>query len=285
MDQNLVKFSETSVAMADMKQRATGLVVKDVKDRAGLKKVQEVRKDIKATRVGLIKYAKDLKADALKYLRRINTELNPLVKEMEDLEAPLWAEEKRIAKEKEKLAEGRIQERIDQLGKYGVPFDYATIKKMSIPVFKKFLKEAKNTWERAEVERVAAEAKLLQQQKQLDMQQAELNKQKQPLEQLPLFPVDNLTEFNEPILSENPFPVLKQDGTPYFDQEKINDQLQLIKEETSKVLDYLMTVEYIATPTLTLSHFVESLNKFKLSLSELIFLLRAELSPKNMDSE
>lgn len=175
-DKNLVRFSESAAAIAEMKQKYTGLTVKDVKDTAGLKRVREARLEVKNTRVALVKYAKDLKADALAYLNRVNGQLNPLVKEMEAIEDPLWEEEQRIAKEKEKLAEQKIQARIDQLGQYKATFDYQVVKKMSDKDFKKYLKEAKAAYELAEYNRIAAEAALkqIQNQEQQDNKESDL---------------------------------------------------------------------------------------------------------------
>lgn len=166
-EQSLIKFSESAAAMAKMKEKATGLVIKDVKDYKGLQVVRATRLEIKRTRVGLVAYADEVKRDALSFLKKVNIRLNPLVEEMKAMEAPLWGEEQRIAKEKQANKEAIIQKRIDELGKYKAAFDYKTVAKMSKVAFRQFLKKVKADFELAEFNRLADEARL----KELESQQ------------------------------------------------------------------------------------------------------------------
>jgi len=266
-DSQLVKFSESAAAVAAMKEKCKGLTVDGVKDHKGLAKVRESRLEVKRTRVDLEKYADSIKAPALKFLRTVNEQLNPLVYEMEQIEKPLYQIEKDIEKEKKRLEEERIQKRVDQLGQYAAPFDFSIVKKMSEKDFKKFLAEAKSTFEREQYEKQVAEQKLKLEQEELARQQEELLAQQQQKEEVT--PI--ITEVVE-VMESQTFAPIPEDQLPpkyfvevgsvetaVFDATKIDERISLLKRDYAKINDLTRWLDAILYPSLEDAHHNEVL--------------------------
>lgn len=246
--QELVKFSETSAALARFEERATGLKIDGVKDRKGLLAVREVRKDIKAERVAVTKYASEIKASAIAFQRRVNTELRPITTKFLSLEKPLWEMERAIQKEKDKIKEANIQSRIDELGQYGQPFDYQIVKKMSKAAYKCFLKECKAAHFLAEEKRKAADLVLQQQQDAKLLEEPSQNistsvEEKRPLEQISLFPDPEILTPAGGMLDEHGEEVILDNSV--FNKEKINDRISELNGiiEFRKILTNIQLID------------------------------------------
>lgn len=99
----LRKFSPSDAAIARMAEQYMPLTIRGVNDAAGFKQVHEARMVVKAHRVEVEKTRKALKADALEYGRRVDSEAKRLAGLLEPIEAHLEAEEKRIQDEKDRI--------------------------------------------------------------------------------------------------------------------------------------------------------------------------------------
>lgn len=81
--------------MDDLKERYSGLTIKDANDKGGYKLVQESRKNLKAIRIGVEKAFKHLREiDQLKVKKKIEEE-NKWVAQLSELEDPLYEIEKK----------------------------------------------------------------------------------------------------------------------------------------------------------------------------------------------
>lgn len=165
----VVKLNITDAAIAKFKEDYLPLKVNGIEDKEGLKKVYDARQDVKKTRVGVSKYADKLKANAIAYQNKVNTEKKRVITELESIEAHLQGEEDKIAAAKEEIRleaekkeNERIQKRIDHLAEYGFSIDYNTIKTIDDTAFEIVLSNAKSEHEKeliekAEQERLAKE--------------------------------------------------------------------------------------------------------------------------------
>lgn len=165
----VVKLNVTDTEIAKMKNDYLSLTIDGIEDRAGLKKVFDSRQIVKKTRTSLVKYADDLKENAIAYQRKVNSEKNRVVGELEAIEAYLQAEEDKIdaAKEKirldaERAETARVQSRIDKLAAYGFGVDYETVKMIDDESFEIVLnnakaEHAKELAAKAEADRLAKE--------------------------------------------------------------------------------------------------------------------------------
>lgn len=166
---DVVKLNITDAAISQMREDFMPLRIDGVNDKAGLRKVYESRQIVKKTRVGVVKYADELKEQAIIWQNKVNTEKNRVVDKLKEIEEHLQKEEDRIAEEKERIQKeieekenARIQDRIDQLAVYGFGIDYTTIKSIDNETFQTILNNAKIEFAKeqeakAEAERLAKE--------------------------------------------------------------------------------------------------------------------------------
>jgi hypothetical protein len=165
----VVRLNVTDSEIARMKEDFMSLTINGIEDKAGYKKVFESRQIVKKTRTGLVKYADELKEKALVWQRKVNSEKNRVVGELEAIEAHLQSEEDKIEKEKEAIRvaaeraeSARVQTRIDKLAAYGFGVDYETVKIIDDASFETVLANAKSEYEKnlaakAEADRLAKE--------------------------------------------------------------------------------------------------------------------------------
>lgn len=153
----VVKFNITDSEIAKMKEEYLALTVNGLEDKTGLKRVYDARQIVKKTRVGIVKYANELKESALAWQRKVNSEKDRVVGELEAIEEHLQAEEDKIqaekdhiAAEKEKQEQARLQERIDKLAKYGYGVDLILLKAATDAQFEATLENARIEFEKAE---------------------------------------------------------------------------------------------------------------------------------------
>lgn len=155
IDMNVVKLNVTDQEIAKMKADYLPLKIKGIEDKAGLKAVYDARQIVKKTRVGVEKHAKDLKESALAWQRKVNTEKDRIVGELETIESHLQSEEDTIAAEKERLrieAEKKeqaiVQARVDQLTQYGYEINIHFLKSLSEADFLAVVATAKSEYEK-----------------------------------------------------------------------------------------------------------------------------------------
>jgi len=101
----LAAFSQSvsDAAIATMAEQYLPLTIADVNDTAGFKQVHEARMVVKSKRVEVEKVRKMLKADALEWGRKVDSEAKRLTGLLEPIESHLESEEKRIQDEKERI--------------------------------------------------------------------------------------------------------------------------------------------------------------------------------------
>jgi len=162
-DLDIIQFSVTDAAIAEMKNSYMGLTVAGLDDKEGFDAVHEGRMVVKNHRVAVIKHAKELNTDALAYQRKVNGEKNRIIGLLEPIEAHLQAEEDKVTKEKERIRaeeeakeRERIQGRVDALGKYGCILPFFDVAGMSNGQFDSRLIIAKHDYE-TEQKRLADE--------------------------------------------------------------------------------------------------------------------------------
>jgi hypothetical protein len=157
IEREVEKFSYTLKKAADIKAGCLKIDVKDLKDRVNIALATETRRQVKEWRLGVDKKRRALNADALQQIRNTNAAaktLRELFLEGElhlknvELKVRKWKDEKRDAKEAEKMA--RLQTRIDQLAPYNVVPELAELKKMSDAEFNKLLAQIQADFAAAE---------------------------------------------------------------------------------------------------------------------------------------
>jgi len=99
----LVTYSQNDAGIAEIRDKFMGLTIAGVNDREGYKRIHEARIVVKTARVDIEKRRKELKADALEYGRKVDSEAKRLTGLLEPIESHLQTEEDRIDAEKEAI--------------------------------------------------------------------------------------------------------------------------------------------------------------------------------------
>lgn len=103
----LARFNPFTAAMDTLRKRSLELVIKDEFDKEGFEAMQRFRLDeLRDTRIEMDKLRKSIVDDAVKFQRTVNQFANPLIDQLEALEAPL---KQREAWYKAKLEERRTR--------------------------------------------------------------------------------------------------------------------------------------------------------------------------------
>jgi len=112
IEKALARYEIADAAIADLRGKYAGLKVSGLEDRKGLAAVHEARMVVRGHRVAVEKKRVELKADALEFGRRVDGEAKRLTKLLEEVEAPLEAQENAIVEAKAKIAR-EAQERAE----------------------------------------------------------------------------------------------------------------------------------------------------------------------------
>ena len=108
MDNQVVKYEITDAAIQEMNKMYMPLVIDDLNDSEQLKAVHDARMIVKNKRIAVDKKRKELKADALAWSKKVQSEANRIFKLLEPIESHLLAEEKKVQDEKDRLEQLRI---------------------------------------------------------------------------------------------------------------------------------------------------------------------------------
>ena len=111
----VVKYDITNAAIKQMENEYMVLTVQGLDDEAGFKMVHEARMVVKNHRVAVEKKRVNLKAGALEYGRKVDSEAKRIIGLLEPIEAHLQTEEDKVTKEKERIRTQKIlkeQERV-----------------------------------------------------------------------------------------------------------------------------------------------------------------------------
>ena len=160
MQEQLVKYDITDAAIAEMESLYMGLTITDLEDKEQFESVHSARMVIKGKRVEVEKTRKGLKADALAWGKKVDTEAKRIFGKLEPIEFHLMTEEqkvldeiKRKQEEHEAKEKQTIQNRIDALLEYEVTLPYLEVASMTDDEFQ-------NRYQKAEEYYFAEKARL-----------------------------------------------------------------------------------------------------------------------------
>jgi len=114
----IVKYDVTDAAIQQMEADYIVLTVQGLDDEAGFKMVHEARMVVKTHRVAVEKKRKELKANALEWGRKVDSEAKRIFGLLEPIETHLQTEEDKVTKEKERIKAEKIrleQERVERI--------------------------------------------------------------------------------------------------------------------------------------------------------------------------
>jgi len=220
METGVVKYDVTEAALEKM-QEYLELTITGIDDEAGFSLVHQARMVVKGHRVAVEKRRKELKADALEWGRKVDSEAKRLYGLMEPVEIHLQAEEDKVTKEKETIKAEKARkekERVETIlcaiekikgfvvtsptvpsGKIQALIDELVDIDVTKDVFQEFVEEAyiakqsaltglvkafedRVTWERAEGERKAEAERLAKEKKAQDAREKALAEERAKME-------------------------------------------------------------------------------------------------------
>ncbi len=137
-EQGVVEYNITDAAIAKMEADYMCLAITDIADEEQINTVHAARMVVKGKRVEVEKTRKGLKAGALEWGRKVDTEAKRIFGKLEPIETHLNREEKkvtdeqkRIKAEEERKEKEKIQGWIDTLAKHNVILPYADVAVMT----------------------------------------------------------------------------------------------------------------------------------------------------------
>lgn len=173
----IVEYSVTDAAIAEMTKMYMGLKVLNLDDEKGFKAVHSARMIVKGKRIEVEKRRKELKVDALEYGKKVDSEAKRIFGLLEPIETHLTLEEEKVTKEKERIRaeqeaqeKAKIERRVNALFQFGVVLPFADVAAMSDADFEQRLATAMTTYE-TEQARLAEEKRRLEEE-QLAIQKA-----------------------------------------------------------------------------------------------------------------
>ena len=175
MDQ-VVEYNVTDAAISDMRTRYMALTIKGLDDMKGLAEVHEARMVVRGKRIEVEKKRKELKADALAWSQKVDSEARRITKALEPIETHLTTEEEKITKEKERIKaeeerkrNEEAQDRVYKMAAWGVSMPFAEALNISKGEFDAKLIIAEDEYKKEQMrlveaaqkeqERIAAERK------------------------------------------------------------------------------------------------------------------------------
>ena len=150
----LVEYNITDAVISEMEARYMTLTISGLDDKEGYGAVHEARMVVKGKRIEVEKMRKELKADALAYGRKVDSEAKRIFRKLEPIESHLQSEEsiiteekKRVKEEEERKEEQRVQARIDELAKFECSLPFFDVAAMSDDEFNVVLGNAERRFE------------------------------------------------------------------------------------------------------------------------------------------
>jgi len=177
------ELRKSDVAIAQMRSQYLSLTVNGVDDKEGLQVVTEARKDVKKLRCAIEKRRKELKADADRFGKAVNTEANRLKEMIEPIESYLIDQETSVQRELDRLAaeaeaakQAKIQQRIDRLNAARCRAEPMLIPLMDDEEFEEYFATEQAAAEKILKEQEAERLRLEEERKALEAQRAELER-------------------------------------------------------------------------------------------------------------
>lgn len=145
-------------AIAEMREKYMGLLIRSVDDTAGFHAVHDARMVVKAHRVKVEKTRQQLKADALAYGRAVDSEAKRITALLEPIETHLETQETAYNEAKATLKAARLQFRMDKLTAVEARVPIVTVEAMDDAHFDLLLAQKTDEFKaRKERERIDAE--------------------------------------------------------------------------------------------------------------------------------
>jgi hypothetical protein len=104
----VVEYSVTDAAVAEMKEMYMGLVITDLEDTEQYKVVHTAHMTVRGKRIEVDKKRKELKADALAWGKKVQSEANRIFALIEPIETHLKGEKDRVQDEKDRIEQERV---------------------------------------------------------------------------------------------------------------------------------------------------------------------------------
>jgi len=104
----VIKYDITTAAIEKMRAEYMPLTVSGLDDEAGLELVHKARMEVKGHRVSVEKRRKELKADALAWGKKVDSEAKRITALLEPIETHLQTEEEKVTKELERIRQEKI---------------------------------------------------------------------------------------------------------------------------------------------------------------------------------
>lgn len=191
----IAKFDVTEATLSEMETKYSGMIIFDIEDKDGYKKVKEAKKIVSKLRIAVENKRKDLKKNLLALSSAIETEANRIKDRLISIETELKSEMKKIDDEKEEIAnrEQRIKEdtaqsRIDESAKYNVVLRYEMAMHYSDQEYSEYISNVKTEYDaeqakeaQAQADREAEKTRIKDAQKKLDDEKAEFEADKEKL--------------------------------------------------------------------------------------------------------
>lgn len=162
-------YSIADEKIAEWSAEFMPLTIAGISDTAGLKAVHEARMTVKNQRIAIEKTRVHLKADALEYGRKVDSEAKRLTALLQPIEDHLAGEESKVEAEKERIKQAKLaaaQARVDAMLAVGGTITFVAASSMPEEEFQGKLNQAtaafmaqKEAEAAAERERIAAEEK------------------------------------------------------------------------------------------------------------------------------
>jgi len=177
----VVNYNVEEAAIAKMENDYMALTVKGLDDEEGFKAVHKARMVVKGIRIDVEKRRKALKADALEWGKKVDSEAKRIFNRIEPIETHLTKQEEVITKEQERIRaekERKLQEaaqaRCDTMARIGVALSYAQSLTMTEDDFAPILADA--------LARYDAEQALIAEEKRLEQERIETERKSREAE-------------------------------------------------------------------------------------------------------
>lgn len=167
IEKNLMPEGKTTAELKRIEAECLALTVKSVDDAEGYEVCSNALKPVKKIRIAIEKRRKELKAGALEYGRKLDSEAARIRAIAENAEAHLAKQlaiiddhKAELAREAQRKKDEALRARFEALTKVKAQFSVGDVTLMSDSVFEHYLQEKTMEFEKAEAERKAQEAEL-----------------------------------------------------------------------------------------------------------------------------
>ena len=121
-EKQVVEYSITNAALAEMKEMYMPLVITDLEDKEQFDAVHSARMVVRGKRIEVEKKRVELKADALAWGKKVQSEANRIFALIEPIESHLMSEEKKAEIEKQRIEDERIAGIKDEINSWEKAF-------------------------------------------------------------------------------------------------------------------------------------------------------------------